>query len=586
MQSGQLDQARHRQRPDPASPTRPTGRRATSRRSTAATPLPALHHQRRRPRPPWGWRPRRRLDRRQRHPGVTRAVTAVTAPWCRPPAAASSARAPPSWSTRPAPATPWAQGRRASALTALGYPGEKPTPVPAAWLELFADGPAPDGPGGGPARRRASRDRAAARDGRARARRVAVALPLLAPVRVAGAEGPQCELGEDAVRQRRRPTPSPASASRSPGRWRPAGASAVAVVDSGVDPGNAHLARRLVPGTSFVPGPPHRGHPRPRHRVSPASSPRGTVAGVRAHRARRRRRRSCRCGCSRTRTPTGSRPVAVPAGHRADGPGHRVGGPARRRRHQRVDEHPSDRRRRCRQLKAALALAAAQGRRGRRLGRQPGRGRALHPGALPRRRRRRDRGRRHQHRPARSTTGRSTGRRTTSPRPGIGRADRLPRQRRLPRRPGARVHQLGGGVRQRARRPAAGALPEGVGGADRLPDHGLGRPARGLRAGRRAGLGRDPALHRADDEPRPEPGRARRCPAPKRGAAAATSAVAGHAAGRRRRPARAGARAGAVVGPRRGRASAPWRWCCGPGWAGQAGRRTPRGRRRSTPDVV
>ena len=54
----------------------------------------------------------------------------------------------------------------------------------------------------------------------------------------------------------------------------------VAVVDSGVDPGNAHLRGAVVPGTSFVPGPPTRTSSATAP-GSPASSPRGTSRGPR-----------------------------------------------------------------------------------------------------------------------------------------------------------------------------------------------------------------------------------------------------------------------------------------------------------------
>ncbi len=83
---------------------------------------------------------------------------------------------------------------------------------------------------------------------------VGVALPVLTPGSQA-VEAPKCEVG----RTQYVDDSSYAIAGLGvPQSWSLATGKGVtvAVVDSGVDPGNAHLRGALVPGTSFVPGPP------------------------------------------------------------------------------------------------------------------------------------------------------------------------------------------------------------------------------------------------------------------------------------------------------------------------------------------
>ena len=261
-------------------------------------------------------------------------------------------------------------------------------PVPAAWMDLFGDGPALTSQ----AATQAAGEPAVSRRGaprpspRSRWRRP---LRWWRRSRRPPTEPRSARSARRGTSPARR-TPSAASASRQSWSLATGKGVTVAVVDSGVDSGNAHLRGAVLPGTSFVPGPADRGPPRPRHRR-------------RRHHRRAVRRQEVRAGRS---GPAGQDPAragvpgrghhrqpagGVPAGHRPDGAGHRLGGAPRRRRDQRVDEHPAHRRR----ASAAQGRAgprAPQGRRRGRLRGQPGPGRGLHPGPLPGGRSRRHRG--------------------------------------------------------------------------------------------------------------------------------------------------------------------------------------------------
>ncbi|QWZ10735.1 S8 family serine peptidase [Nocardioides panacis] len=381
---------------------------------------------------------------------------------------------------------------------------------------------------------------------------VGVAAPApAAPSVPVAAEGQQCEVGKT----RYVAESSAALSSLSvPQSWALATGKGVtvAVVDSGVDAGNAHLGRAVLPGTSFVPG-------------APTDDLLGHGTGVAGIIAARYVRGSALIGVApeakilpvrvfQDEDSTGTQPVAYPPDT-----GRMAAGIAWAVRHGAdvvnvsMSTRPSDAA--LPRLKAALDLAHRKDVVVVASGGEPGPGRPVRPGPLPRGWPGRDRGGRVERRGrgGQLVDPRAAERRV---RAGLRGADRVPRQRRLHRRAGPRLHQLGDRLRQRTRRPAPRALPEGVRGPDRLPDHGLRRPAAALRAGRRAGLGRDPALLRAHHVDRPEPARpaAARC---RRRSGAGRGDVAGDPAGRPQRPARPRPRAGPVVGPRRGRALRP-----------------------------
>ena len=176
---------------------------------------------------------------------------------------------------------------------------------------------------------------------------------LAAPSVPLAVEGQQCEVGKTRYVA---DSSSALSSLSVPQSWSLATGKGVtvAVVDSGVDSGNAHLGKAVLPGASFVPG-------------APTEDLLGHGTGVAGIIAARYVQGSALIGAApRGEDPAGAglpgrglhRDPAgrVPTGHPPDGRRHQLGGPSRRRRDQRVDEHPADRRRPP-QLKAALDLA-------------------------------------------------------------------------------------------------------------------------------------------------------------------------------------------------------------------------------------